>query len=65
MLTLFNLKSPLRNAIILYIILAITIFTFKPKLIQNNDNKYLISIIIIIISVISYYIFAILNSFLS
>ncbi len=64
MWTIINLKNPLTSAIILYLIILTIIVTMKPKLIKNKKYKYLLPIVIILISIISYYVFAILNTFI-
>ncbi len=62
MWTLINLNYPLTSAIILYLIILAIVIMIKPKLIKNKKHKYLLPIVIILISIISYYIFAILCS---
>ena len=65
MFTFISLEHPIRSAIILYLIILAAIVIFRPKLIKNGNsvkNKYILPIVIIIISVVSYYIFAILGS---
>lgn len=69
MFTLINVEYPMRSAITLYLIILILIYFFRPNLWkqfnndESNQNKYVLPIIIMIISIISYYIFLTLNSF--
>jgi glucose uptake protein GlcU len=63
MFLLINLHNPLRSSIIFYIIILLFLTIFRPKLIKNKDNKYILPIIVLLISTISYYIFAVLNKF--
>jgi hypothetical protein len=65
MFTLINLNNPLRSAIILYIIILSILFALRPTLIKNEKHKYILPIIIIMVSTISYYIFAILHTILN
>ena len=58
MFTLINLDYPLQSAIVLYIIIILIVFIFRPKLIKENKNKYILPIIIIVISIFSYFLFA-------
>lgn len=62
MITLIDLNHPLRSAITLYIIILAILVVLRPKLIKNDRHKYILPIIVIIISTISYYIFAMLNT---
>ena len=63
MYTLINIQYPLRSAITFYIILFLIIKIMRPNLLDNK-NKYKSLIIVVIVSVISYYIFTMLNSIL-
>ncbi len=65
MWSLINLNNPLTSAIILYLIILAIIVVMKPKLIKNKKHKYIFPIVIIIVSIISYYIFAMLYSFMN
>ena len=65
-----NLINPIRNAILLYIMLFIFLFVFKPDLIFHRDTnsgnltkkiKCTYPILIILISILSYYIFILLK----
>ncbi len=64
MWTLINLDHPLRSSIILYLIIISLLAVLRPKLIKNDKHKYILPIVVIIVSMISYYIFAILNKML-
>lgn len=63
MYTLINPQNPLQNAIIFYIIIIALILMFKPDLMEDN-NKYRLPLIIIIVSIMTYYIFALISEFL-
>lgn len=65
MYTIINIESPIQSAIVLYILLLAIIFMMKPKIVdvKNRRNKIYLPIIILIVSVISYYIFALLNRY--
>lgn len=65
MITLININNPIRSAIILYIIILTIIIIMKPKLIDMDykENKYKFPLIVLIISIISYYIFTIIGWF--
>jgi hypothetical protein len=65
-----NLISPLRNAILLYVVLFILLFMFKPDLIFHRDLKSgelskkikcTYPILVILISILSYYIFVLMK----
>ena len=65
-----NLISPLRNAVLLYIVLFILLFMFKPDLIFHRDLKSgelskkikcTYPILVILISILSYYIFVLMK----
>lgn len=62
MYTFINLKHPLRSAIIFYLILFALIMVFRPKLLKNEKNKYLSPLVVLVISIVSYYVFALLNT---
>ena len=64
MWTLIDLNHPLRSSIVLYLIILSILIVLRPKLVKNEKKRYILPIIIIIISTISYYIFAILNKIL-
>jgi len=64
MWTLIDLNHPLRSSIVLYLIILSILMVLRPKLVKNEKKRYILPIIIIIISTISYYIFAILNKIL-
>ena len=64
MLTLININHPLRSSIILYLIILSILAVLRPKLIKNDKHKYILPIVVVIISTISYYIFATLNTML-
>ena len=67
MFLLFDLNNPIKNSIIFFIISISIILYCKPILLnrkyKNNYNKCYLPIVIIIISVITYYIFSILKLF--
>ena len=67
MFQLFDLNNPIKNSIIFFIISISIILYCKPVLLsrnyKNNYNKCYLPIVIIIISVITYYIFSILKLF--
>jgi hypothetical protein len=67
MFQLFDLNNPIKNSIIFFIISISIILYCKPVLLsrnyKNNYNKFYLPIVIIIISVITYYIFSILKLF--
>ncbi len=67
MFQLFDLNNPIKNSIIFFIISISIILYCKPILLnrkyKNNYNKCYLPIVIIIISVITYYIFSILKLF--
>lgn len=69
MFQLFDFNSPIKNSIILFIAIVIVILYVKPKLLnreyKNSYNKCYLPMIIIIISLISYYFFSILKLFYS
>jgi hypothetical protein len=55
-----NINEPVKNAILMYLILILLLIMIKPKIIHNcngNRCKYtsLLPILIIILSIISYY----------
>ena len=65
-----NLISPLRNAVLLYVVLFILLFMFKPDLIFHRDLKSgelskkikcTYPILVILISILSYYIFVLMK----
>jgi len=64
MFTIISLEHPIRSSIILYLIILALIMIFRPNLItgKNKKHKYILPIVIIAVSMISYYIFALLNS---
>lgn len=64
MYTLINPRNPLQNAIIFYIIIIALILMFKPDLTEDHNNKYRLPLIIIMVSIMTYYIFALLSEFL-
>lgn len=64
MWTLIDLNHPLRSSIVLYLIILSILIVLRPKLVKNEKKRYILPIIIIIISTVSYYIFAILNKIL-
>lgn len=64
MWTLIDLNHPLRSSIVLYLIILSILIVLRPKLVKNEKKRYILPIIIIIISTISYYIFAILHKIL-
>lgn len=55
--------SVIRNSIILYILLLIIITIYKPELIKDNSCK--MAITVIVVSIVSYYIFAFINYIIS
>jgi hypothetical protein len=54
-------NSYIKNAITLYLIFILAIILYKPNLINDSKNKTLLTIYIIIFSIISYYIFSVIN----
>lgn len=64
MFTLINLDHPLRSSIILYLIILSILAILRPKLIKNDKHRYILPIVVVIISTVSYYIFATLNTML-
>lgn len=62
MWTLIDLNHPLRSSIALYVIILSVLVVLRPKLIKNDRHRYILPIVVIIISTISYYIFAMLNT---
>lgn len=58
--TFIDLKHPLRSAIILYLITLSFIIVFRPKLIKNKQNRYVLPLTILLVSIVSYYVFALL-----
>jgi len=68
MFQFLDFNSPIKNSIILFIILVIILLSTKPKLLKrnfkNNYNKCYLPILIIILSLSSYYFFSVLKLFL-
>ena len=67
MFQFLDFDSPIKNAIILFILLVIILLFTKPKLLKrdfkNNYNKCYLPILIIILSLCSYYLFSVLKLF--
>jgi hypothetical protein len=68
MFQLFNLNSPVKNSIILFILLVVILLILKPKLLNreytNSYNKCYLPILIIVISMFSYYFFSVISLFI-
>lgn len=62
MYTLINLNHPLRSSIILYLIILAIIVVYRPELIKNKKHKFMAPVVILLVSILSYYIFAMLNN---
>jgi len=56
---IFNLDSPIKNSIIVYIIIIVIYIIFIQNIYkkQTEDKKYLLPVIVITISILIYYIF--------
>ena len=67
MYSFIDFDSPIRSAIVLYFFLLVVLFFFRPRLLEYNDEKgkCALPIVILIVSIISYYIFAVISSFRS
>lgn len=53
---MLDLSSPIKSAILLYVVLIILAITYKPKLLKDNRrSQCLLSITVVVLSVISYY----------
>jgi hypothetical protein len=62
MYTLINLNHPLRSSIILYLIILAIIVVYRPELIKNKKSKFMAPVVILLVSILSYYIFAMLST---
>ena len=63
---LIDLSSPVRSAIIVYFLLMTAVLIYKPKLLGDNRRAHsLLSILIVVISIMSYYLLAVLQWFRS
>jgi len=56
---IFNLDSPIKNSIIVYIIIIVIYIIFIQNIYkkETEDKKYLLPVIVITISILIYYIF--------
>jgi hypothetical protein len=56
---IFNLDSPIKNSIIVYIIIIVIYIIFIQNIYkkQTEDKKYLLPVIVITISILIYYVF--------
>lgn len=61
MFTLINFNYPLRSAIIFYVIMISIIIALRPRLLDTRKNRISLILTIIIVSIISYYIFAMIS----
>lgn len=53
---MLDLSSPIKSSIILYIFLIIMVLIYKPKLLKDNcHSQCLLSIVVIVLSIVSYY----------
>jgi amino acid permease len=58
---MLDLSSPIKSSIFLYIFMIIALIIYKPKLIKDKRRSQLFSIAVIVISILSYYLLAILK----
>jgi uncharacterized membrane protein affecting hemolysin expression len=64
---MFNINSPLRNSIILYLLIIFIFILYHKNYFSNNQNQnqnqklYVLPAVVIFSSVLSYYIFIMLN----
>jgi uncharacterized oligopeptide transporter (OPT) family protein len=56
---IFNLDSPIKNSIIVYIIIIVIYIIFIQNIYkkETKDKKYLLPVIVITISILIYYVF--------
>jgi hypothetical protein len=61
------MNNLLKYALVIYVILIGLLFFYKPELFKSNENcnKFILPSLVIILSIISYYIVAIMQSFFS
>ena len=53
---MLDLSSPVKSAILLYAVLIILVLAYKPKLLKDNRrSQCLLSIVVVVLSIISYY----------
>lgn len=53
---MLDLSSPVKSSILLYAVLIILVLAYKPKLLKDNRrSQSLLSIVVVVLSIISYY----------
>ncbi len=58
-----SLKNPIRSAIVVYLILICALIALKPKIVTTKKRKCYFPVAVVMLSVIVFYVFVLLNRF--
>ena len=58
-----SLSNPIQSAIIVYLILICLLIVMKPKIVTTKKRKCYLPVAVVMLSVIVFYVFVLLNRF--